>query len=662
MPRLRGDTQTAGMPRAVQDGLMKSDIESFVAKQIKKEYDVAKSNQSADISDFEAVIDLLECKRGEKNYEWLSDISYPEYASCVLTESSQWANQYFASRDFVDVYLEDDDPDNPEKCNLVKTLINKTLNRKNLHHYHKYMRARTINSTAGVVYALCGWEQQLKNFVVGKKRVPDGNSMFLPNGMEVPTFVDEDVKEDLPVKDHFIYDVLDPRNVFTDNTYTYSIQDKEWIIIRSEESYESLKSKEQSHGYFNLDKVKETLKTNKANTTDTASESYNKDAQQEKVHEPVLKVGDVLTRFGKMWAIVKERDADGNPVKIEYGYDELGNIKDKAEIIEGISAIFLNGSSSVLIRFQATPFIDYDGIPYKPVIRGLCYIHPTKDTGMSDGKYAKESQIALDDTLNISNDRVRLATLPVFVGDKYACEDNDQIYMEPEHIIPVEGGPDKLRELVVRDNIQGALQQAQMFINGIHNVTSIFPNTMGDVGQASTTATAVAGAESRSNTRQNYKALTFEYTFLCDLYWMILQLSYRFMHPQTAWKLLGQRGSEMFDPSPDYSYQPISSNIEQEHGKYRKIQLIDQMLGRIVNVPNPKVPMLINMFVAEVFDLLGVDYQKYKKALLDEGPTSQQAAMGQTQQDQPTMGPPMDMTSNQMGLPVSSPEMSARQM
>lgn len=640
---------------------MISDIEAFVAKQVKSEYETAKSNQGQDNADFEAVIDLLENKRNEKNYEWLSNISHPEYAAIVLTESSQWATQYFGSREYVDVYLEGDGKDDKEKCSAVKKLINKTLNRKNLHHYHKYMRARTINATAGVVYAVCGWNQQLKQFTVGKKRVPDGNMSLLPNGMEVPTFKDEDVTKDLPIKDNFEYEVLDPRNVFTDNTYNYSIQDKEWITIRSEESYESLKSKEDTHGYINLDKVQELFKGN-TTETDTSKESYNKDEQKQKVSKPVSKFGDVLTRYGKMWAVVKERDADENPIKIEYGYDDLGEIKKSAELVECISAVFLHGSNAQLIRFQPTPFIDSDGDSYRPIIRGLCYIHPTKDTGMSDGKYARESQVALNDTINISNDRVKLATLPVFVGDKYSCEDNDQIYMEPEHIIPLEGGPDKLRELVVRDNINGAMQQAQMFINGMHNVTSVFPNTMGDVGQASTTATAVAGADSRSNTRQNYKALTFEYTFLCDLYWMINQLSYRFMHPQTAWKLLGQEYVEVFDPSSDYVYQPITSNIEQEHGKQKKLSIIDQALGRLVNIPNPKTPVLINLLMVKFFELLGADYQDIKDKLLDEGPVGQQAAMGMTGQDQAAGGPPMDMTSNQQGLPVSSPEMNARQM
>jgi hypothetical protein len=639
---------------------MKEDIELGIAKRIKDEYETSKANQSQEVSDFDAVIDLLECKGTEKNYEWMSDVFYPEYPAILLTESSQWASQYFANREYVDIYLEGDDVQDKEKCLLVKKLLNKTLNRRGLYHYHKYMRARTINSTAGVVYAVCGWEQKLKPTVVGSRKVPDGGSIQLPTGQMVSTFKDEDVVEDLPLFDQFTYEVFDNRNVFTDNTYCYSPQQKEWITVRSEESYESLKEKESTHGYFNLDKVKDALTGKNVPETETSKESYNKDQQQQKVSKPNLKYGDVLTRYGKIWAIIEESDVDGNPIKTSYAYDDTGELKKGAELIEGISAVFIHGSNPILIRFQPTPFIDAMGNPYKPIIRGLCYIHPTKDTGMSDGKYSRESQVALNDTINISNDRVRLATLPTFVGDKYACEENDQLYMEPEHIMTIEGGPEKLKELQIRDNIGGAMQQAQMFITGMHNVNSVFPNTMGDVGQASTTATAIAGADTRSNTRQNYKSLTFENTFLCDLYWMILQMSYRFMHPVTAEKLLGAKGVVLFDPTPDYTYQPITSAIEQEHGKNKKLSIIDQAIGRVVNIPNPKTPMLVNKLMAMLFELLGADYQDIKEILLDEGPQGQQAALGMVKQDQSLGAESFDMTQNQQGLPVSSPEMMAR--
>jgi hypothetical protein len=71
--------------------------------------------------------------------------------------------------------------------------------------------------------------------------------------------------------------------------------------------------------------------------------------------------------------------------------------------------------------------------------------------------------------------------------------------------------------------------------------------------------------------------------------------------------------------------------------------------------------MLINKLMAMFFDLLGADFQDIENVLLDEGPVGQQAAMGKQGPDQPLNGgTPPDMTSNQQGLPVSSPESMAR--
>ena len=41
----------------------------------------------------------------------MSDIRIPEFISHVLTQASIDANQYFSTKDFVEVYLEDDSDD-----------------------------------------------------------------------------------------------------------------------------------------------------------------------------------------------------------------------------------------------------------------------------------------------------------------------------------------------------------------------------------------------------------------------------------------------------------------------------------------------------------------------------------------------------------------------
>ena len=116
----------------------------------------------------------------------------------------------------------------------------------------------------------------------------------------------------------------------------------------------------------------------------------------------------------------------------------------------------------------------------------------------------------------------------------------------------------------------------------------------------------------------------------------------------------------LFDPNGDYTYKPITSSIELEHAKGRKMQQIDQVLGRIVNFPNPKTPILINLLMVKFFESMGSEYNDIKDKLLDEGPEGQAAAMGVQGQDAAATGAPLGMTSNQSGMEVSPQEMNAR--
>ena len=232
----------------------KKDAEDYLCKFIHSEFDSAENQDDDD--EFESTIDLLECKRTEKDYEWMSDVFLPEYPSIHLTEASQWANQYFQSRDFVEVALGSTDEKAIKTANAAKKYLNTMLNVKELHHYQKYMRARAINSTRGCVYCLCGWKQ-----VMLEKRVPKIATVkkFTDEGQP---YLEQEQQEDviqIPAIDRFEYEVIDPRNVRTDNKYVYSIQDKDWITFRSQMSYEELKSKEAENGYINLDKLKKVI-------------------------------------------------------------------------------------------------------------------------------------------------------------------------------------------------------------------------------------------------------------------------------------------------------------------------------------------------------------------------------------------------------------------
>jgi hypothetical protein len=624
---------------------------------IDSEFATAKRNAEGPNKEFDKMIDMIECKRTEKDYDWMSDIFLPEFPTISLTDASDWANQYFQTRDFVEVKLENTNPKDKRKCEAAKRIINKTLNNREIYHYHKYIRARHINSLFGQVYILCWWDKKVNQKFIGNQVIEEigdtdvmGNPMVNP-AVQQPMITQRDVPqyEKQIIFDRFNYDVIEPRNVFTDNKYAYSVQDKNWVIIRSEKTYYDLSTNAESNGYFNLKEVKDMVNgIEETETSKVANTEYNKFPDK-----TPLKYMDILERYGKFPCKILETNEDGYPISVEPAYDEDGNILDDAVMVETIITFASIDGKNTLIRFQPTPFIDSRGNPYKPIVRGWCYIHPTKDTGLSDGKYSSELQKAINDTFNMNNDRTKLATLPTLKGRAMSLLDNDQVYFAPEHVIPLEN-PEDLQEFKISDNIEGGLAQLSMLKDSMNKVTARTPENQGSLpADSSISATASNNSMQRTSLRNNYKSLTIEFTFLLEQYWIILQMADEFMEKETAELILGEYIND-FDPNPDYTYSPITQSIEVEQSKQRKLMLIDQFVGRLVNFPNPKTPALLNYLLTKAFELFGDEFPEFKDIMLDENvPVTEPGG------NQPSKMPGQPM-SNQKGTPMSGGEIETR--
>jgi len=640
---------------------MDDNIQNILNNLMYDEYTVFGTNHKAEMEDYESNLDIVACRRSEKDYDWMSDLFIPEAPSIFLTEDSQDATQYFASRDFVDVYLEGTSDKDVLACKAAKKLINKMLNNKRIYHFHKYMQAVGIIRLAGYCYVMCWWDQKVEKKQVDVKRYAisqeDPETGMLMTHIQADPVYDETI-----YYDHFNWQPIDPRNVFTDNTYCYSAQQERAIIIRSEKSYMDLKAVEEDNGYFNLDKL---LEIEPPNETDTSQETYNKDEKYQKTRKTYA--FDVLERYGKQWAIVKERDDFGNPTTIEPGFDDGGQPLKDAEYILTRQAMVYKGGTKICIRFQAESLRDGAGQPYMPIIRGLCYVHQAKKNGMSDAMYLRELQVAQNDFVNMACDRSKISGFPVFMGSVEESDNMEEIYIEPEHFIPLRD-PANFRELSIKDDSRHQLEMYQLCKNVGQQVTSVYPNTMGDVGAASVTATAVAGADMRSNVRNNYKSLTKEYTLLNELYWQILQMAWQFMHIKTAKQIFEPEEMQAFSAVGDYTYQPVTSSIEQAHSKQKKIMAYDQNIGRLSGLVKsfPGLMKLIIMMEKEILNLQGAEYRSYENVLnelMNAKPVPEEGGVPGGEQPiqagQPTDMQP-EMTSNQNNVPVQAPESYAR--
>ena len=640
--------------------------ERITGRIIDQEVARARVNMSDDHADYEGVIDLIENERTEKEYDWMSNIALPEYASHFLTQAADDANQYFATRDFVEVYIQDKSDEAKAAAKVNKELINKTLNQRHVNHYPKYMRAKLNNNSFKNVVARCWWEQEWRTGVVDtvmraeESQTTDINGRPLVTSEQVPyqEVYEEDVMGEVVVKDQFNWDVIDPRNVFYDNTYAYTLQDKKWVTISYERTLAQLKKDQEDYNYINLDQLEDIRPPEE---TETSKRSYNKDENwNSAAHNLDF---DIYERHGLEWCIVKTDadglpmyDKEGNPTEVEYGYDENGEILDEAEQHELIVTVAVGGATKVLIRFQPQPYKDSLGNKFRPLIRGINYIHPSKDGGIGDAKYNQELSMAINDTLNMSNDRTKLATLPTLKGNKYALEDNETVYFAPEHVIEL-FNTDDLEEFKISSDISGAVSMMSIFQGMMQQINAKAPPQLGGLPEmASTTATAVAGSEQHSNSRNSYRSLTWEYTFLTSLYWMITQMFGQFAQEETALKMLGSEESLMaFNPDYEYFYKPVTGSVETEYSKGNKIREATTLLGYVMQSPNPKAAAVANMLLAEIFETWGKEKEKYAMALLDDTqPVTEQTGVGDVE------GNNAGAVSNQNVIPMSGMERGVR--
>ena len=193
----------------------------------------------------------------------------------------------------------------------------------------------------------------------------------------------------------------------------------------------------------------------------------------------------------------------------------------------------------------------------------------------------------------------------------------------------------------------------QMLIDKMQQVDAIFPTTMGGQAAASTAATAIAGSETRSDMRSNYKALTFENTFLTEMYWMILNMTWAFAHPSTGEKLMGDKVVD-FNPDKEYFYKPLSQTLEPEYAKANKIQLWTQILSNVINVQHPDAVNMVNYIFGQIATLMGDEFANFadkflspEKPIQSGGETPEAAGGAQT--------------SNEQGLPVGALEQGVSQ-
>ncbi len=631
---------------------------------VDSEYAVGQQNNKQQDSDYLDYLDMFDCERSAKNYDWMSDIFFPEFYAQQLTQLSEEAGTFFKTHDFVEVYVGSKEEVHKRSARANKTLINRTLNRRDLYFYSKFMKMAAIKNMVGVAYMRCWWEQKTKRTVVGQKRNVrtlntdvDGKPVINDDQVAQQDFYNEDVMGEEVLYDQFNFDIMDSRDVFTDSSYTHSMQDKRWIILRFEKTIDELESEAEDMEYFNLEKVR----------LDNEKHSYSKEVEggrsthhgiddKEEPDKTPLVPYTVLQRLGKHLVIVEERDADGNPLRVKPGIDKDGEKVKGAEFHEMVITFVRKNQEDILIGYTPARTIDSNGRPYRPIGRSLCYIHPNKDDGFGDGKAARELQMAINDTINMEADRTKLATIPIMQGPQYNITDNNTLEWKPGAFWETEDG-NVLQEVKVNGDVTGALNEVALYRNMSQQASGVSAESQAILAAPTTSATATANQVQQSDKRSDFRAFTLEFTGLSDLWWFITQMSAQFMKQETAERMIGKKEVSFFDPSLDFTYKPLSAALDSDSARQTKTNNWLQLYNSTVNSPNKNAPQALNYILAQISELQGKEYESFSdKFFLDENdPPPRQGG-----QDPSAISG--QVPTNQTGMPQNQQEVQTREL
>lgn len=657
--------------RAKKEKVVKSDwavaekVQNSLLSHLTDEFNVAKRNNDKINQDFTEYYNMLHAVRDKKPNDWESDIYLPEFLSRLLTQVGNFATQYFSSTDYVEADIDTDDPKDVAEAKAAKSLLNKILNDKENYYYHKIIRNLMFIFTGGYGIIKGGYDQTVvqelaynkisSDYVTdpmtGEYLAEDGTPYRDPT-LQKPLFqqIEEPVYQPRILVDRPTFDVYPTQNVYMSPEYTYSLNDKEYVIFETEKTLDELKADASQMGYFNLN-----LLDQEAPEGPRGESTYNKDGDKEEQDRPPQKTFVVLERWGKYPVVEK----DGKPLP---GIDEQGNFIEGAENAECIIHYAKNREGddpAHIIGFRRSKH------SRRPMVRFLCYVDMVNDCGFGDGEVNRELQRAVNDNYNLMNYRTRLAVTPSFKGKRFAGID-ENIRIAPDKVLLLENLED-LKEFTIEDNIQGGVVHHNMLASRMDYSMATSPQTMGMTSERAETATAASIVNQRASVRIGMKSMNLEFIGFTEFYDMLLTLVNDFMLPETLEDMIGKDLAMAYNPKRKDKFKPVSQALETEESKQFKLKTWQGILGTVAPIQNPKTPMAVNYILGQMLEILGGSFKHFRKFMFEEDPVTMllyQLATGSSgKQGSPPAGPPIGPPpQNQGPLPQPGAEQNVRQM
>jgi len=655
--------EAEGVPdKPTTDAPFSEQTQKALLDHLSTELGVAKRNNEKVNDDFKTYYNMIHSVRNSKPNEWESDISLPAFISRLLTQIGNFCAQYFASTDYVECDIDSDDPKDIAESKAAKNLLNVLLKDPDAYYYHKVVRLINFVFTCGYGIIKGGYSQRVEQVIshmnqrselavdpmTGDYLADDGTPFRDPtiqraafNTTEEPVYRD-DVRVDKP-----IFDVYPNQNVYMSPEYTYSMNDKEYVIFETEKTLSQLRAEAAEMGYFNLNFLDDETPEGQR-----GEKTYNEDGTIIEQPQPPEKVFVEYER----WGVYPAREVDGQYIP---AIDVQGKFETDAKNVECIIHYIQQREKDTprhVIGFRKSKHTR------RPMTKFLCYVDMVNDNGFGDGKVNREIQIASDDNYNLMNYRTKLAITPAFKGKKFAGVP-EKVRMNPERVTMVENLQD-IEQWVINDNIQGGIFHHNLLASMMDYSMATSPQTMGAESSRAETATVGSIMNQRANIRIGMKSMNLEFIGFSDFYRMLLTLCNDFMLPETLDDLIGKEAALAYNPERKDKFRPVSQALESDESKAQNLKTWQGVLGIIAPMNNPKTPMAVNYIVGQMLEIMGGKFSHFRKWMFEEDPEAvllYQLAIGSKGTGSPPTGPnPAAPMQNQGQIPQGSTEQMTR--
>lgn len=248
----------------------------------------------------------------------------------------------------------------------------------------------------------------------------------------------------------------------------------------------------------------------------------------------------------------------------EYGYDSERKVVEVLEYWDR-DKIYTIGGRSVILKEEDNPFnglLPFIMARYCPVQQELY--------GMGIPEIAESLQEELNTVRNQRMDNVNIIINRMFVANKYADIDFDQMISYPGNII-LTNDVNAIVPLETPDVTKSAYLEEETIKRDIDNATGEWGYSRGETPQRRETATGIVRLQQAANVRFDTVVKMLEFTVLRNIARMFLYLDRQFLSPEDFIRVVGEEdymkyGGQVFYDMPIedilkmYHFQPMGSS------------------------------------------------------------------------------------------------------